>query len=116
MRPALDPTQPGPAGLFFDRSILTPAGIEQDREACRSLEHPCFACGLLHASFGYGVGLYGSCVWTCVDPECRARGEAWAAERRLAAPEGGRDAQRRPEPAVERAEAGDLFGCGERAA
>ena len=82
--PLVDYTKPGPAGLYFDLRRLTRnahiAAIPGERTARQALEHWCATCGQ-SACYGYGMTLGSEGVWSCADADCRAAGEAWAAER-----------------------------------
>lgn len=73
----LDLTKPGPAGMWFDPSVLSPVGLAQDKAARDALETFCDACGVIGASYGYGnFTRYGKPVGrsftACSDPDCRA--------------------------------------------
>lgn len=74
----LDLSIPGPAGLFFDPSLLTDEAAAQDRAVRAALAPRCSICGSLRAPYGYGDFSDGrpGARFACGDIICRAQAKA----------------------------------------
>jgi len=88
-----DITKPGPAGMWFDPSVLTAEGLEADRAARAALETYCDICGSANAGNGFGNFSHSRGVIACSDADClrEARDRAAAAKAAPKAPAAGRD-------------------------
>lgn len=80
-REPLDISKPGPAGMWFNSSVLTADGLEADRAARAALETYCDICGTANAGNGFGNFSHSRGVIACTDPDClrEARERAAAA-------------------------------------
>lgn len=76
-----DITKPGPAGMWFDPSILAYEGLKTDRAARDALEVFCDICGSANAGNGFGSFSHSRGVIACSDPECCREARERAAER-----------------------------------
>jgi len=85
MKRPFDPTQPGPAGLFFRTENLSSIGWQQEHAARARLERWCHFCGQ-RSCYGYGETLTTAGVLTCADPSCIASAEAEIARRDCPSP------------------------------
>ncbi len=104
----LDHTRPGPAGLYFDPSRLTPAGWQQEMAARARLETHCTICGTIPAPYGYGRHA------ACDEIDCRSEAKARMEADRLG--EGTPASPDRPrEPAPPVSPSLDLFSPSEAA-
>ena len=81
-----DLTQPGPAGLAYDRNSLISSAREADIAVGATLERWCAFCGQ-PATHGFGVFIGIEGIWTCADADCRAAGRAAVSPFRLQAAE-----------------------------
>ncbi|WP_345820461.1 hypothetical protein ABC766_00200 [Methylobacterium fujisawaense] len=96
-----DPTQPGPAGLFFRTDRLSASGWHQEHQARSRLERWCSECGQ-RACYGFGETLRSEGVLSCSGPDCMDAAEATARERDCPSP---------PAKPSDDTAAPDLFGA-----